>query len=79
VSGQLHASAALPSESPWYELDKRLGGPQNWSGQCMGEKNFTPSGTRPSTLVRPTVASRSTDCPISAHNFVGTKFNFVNI
>jgi hypothetical protein len=32
VSGQLHASAALSQgKSPWYPLDRRLGGPQNQS------------------------------------------------
>jgi hypothetical protein len=30
-------------------------------------------------IASPTVASRYTDCAISAHNFVGTKFNFANI
>jgi hypothetical protein len=30
VSGQLHAQAALPpGKSPWYPLDRRLGGPQS--------------------------------------------------
>jgi hypothetical protein len=34
VSGQLHAPAALPQgKSPWYPLDRRLGGPQNRSGR----------------------------------------------
>jgi hypothetical protein len=32
VSGQLHAPAALPpGKSPWYPLDRRLGGPQSRS------------------------------------------------
>jgi hypothetical protein len=35
VSGQRHAPAALYSggKDPWDPLDRRLGGPQNWSGQ----------------------------------------------
>jgi hypothetical protein len=43
VSGQLHAPVALlPVKSPWYPLDRRLGGPQNRSG-CSGEdKNSQP-------------------------------------
>jgi hypothetical protein len=42
VSGQLHATAALPQgKSPWYPLDRRLGGPQNRSGRD-GEKNSQP-------------------------------------
>jgi len=43
VSGQLHASATLhPGKSPWYPLDRRLGGPQNRSGRGGGEKNSQP-------------------------------------
>jgi hypothetical protein len=35
VSGQLHSPAALPQgKSPLYPLDRRLGGPQSWSGRC---------------------------------------------
>jgi hypothetical protein len=34
VSGQLHAPAALPpGKSPWYPLDRSLGGPQSRSGR----------------------------------------------
>jgi hypothetical protein len=41
VSGQLHAPAALPQgKSPWYPLDKRLGGPQSRSGLGGVEKKF---------------------------------------
>jgi hypothetical protein len=33
MSGQLHVPAALPQgKSPWYTLDRRLGGPQSRSG-----------------------------------------------
>jgi hypothetical protein len=40
VSGQFHAPAALPPEkSPWYPLDRRLGGPQSRSGRGGEEKN----------------------------------------
>jgi hypothetical protein len=43
VSGQLHAPASLPlptqGKSPWYPLDRRLGGPQSWSGRVGEEKN----------------------------------------
>jgi hypothetical protein len=40
VSGQLHAPAALPhGKSPWYPLDRRLGGLQSRSGRGGGEKN----------------------------------------
>jgi hypothetical protein len=41
VSGQLHAPAAFPREkSPLYPLDRRLGGPQSWSGCCGKGKNL---------------------------------------
>jgi hypothetical protein len=40
VSGQLHDPAALPQgKSPWYPLDRRLGGPQSRSGRGGEEKN----------------------------------------
>jgi hypothetical protein len=40
VSGQLHASAALPpGKEPRYPLDKRLGGLQTHSGHGGEEKN----------------------------------------
>jgi len=33
ASGQLHALASLPpGKEPQYQLDRRLGGPQSWSG-----------------------------------------------
>jgi len=43
VSGQLHAPATSPpgkeGKSPWYPLDRRLGGPQSHSGHGGEEKN----------------------------------------
>jgi len=43
VSGQLHAPAAYPQgKSPWYPLDRRLGGPQSRSGRGGEEKNSQP-------------------------------------
>jgi hypothetical protein len=43
VSGQLHALAALPpGKSPWYPLDRRLGGPQTRYGRGGKEKNSQP-------------------------------------
>jgi hypothetical protein len=36
----LHALATLPQgKSPWYPLDRRLGGPQSRSGHGGEEKN----------------------------------------
>jgi hypothetical protein len=43
VSGQFHAPAASPQwKSPWYPLDRRLGGPQSRSGPNGEEKNSQP-------------------------------------
>jgi len=40
VSGQLHASAALPAgKEPPVPLDRRLGGPQSQSGHGVKEKD----------------------------------------
>jgi hypothetical protein len=40
VSDQLHALAALPQgRSPWYPLDRRLGGTQSRSGRGGEGKN----------------------------------------
>jgi hypothetical protein len=42
VSGQLHATAALPpGKEPRYPLDRRLGGLQRWSGHD-GENTSQP-------------------------------------
>jgi hypothetical protein len=39
VSGQLHTLAALSREkNPRYPLDRRLSGPQSWSGRGGEEK-----------------------------------------
>jgi hypothetical protein len=44
VRGQLHAPVSLPP-------DKRLGGPQSWSGRCTEETNlFTLPGNEPRFL-----------------------------
>jgi len=41
VSGQLHAPVALsPGKTHRYVLDRRLRGPQRWSGQGGEEKNL---------------------------------------
>jgi hypothetical protein len=47
VSGQLHAPAALPPQgkSPWYPLDRRMGGSQSWSGGGDEKISFTSTGT----------------------------------
>jgi hypothetical protein len=41
VRGQLHAPATLTlGKEPRYQLDRRLGGPQNLSGRCRENKNI---------------------------------------
>jgi hypothetical protein len=42
VSGQLHASAALPEVKELLVLDRRLGGPQSRSGRGDEETNSQP-------------------------------------
>jgi hypothetical protein len=40
VSGQLHTRPLYPQgKSPWYPLDRRLGGPQSWSRRGGEKKN----------------------------------------
>jgi hypothetical protein len=62
VSGQLHAPAdLLQGKSPWYPLDRRLGGPQSRSGRG-DEKNSKPrrESNQRTPIVQP-VAQRYTD------------------
>jgi hypothetical protein len=43
VTGQLHDPAALPQgKSPWFPLDRRVGGHQSRSGRGGEEKNSQP-------------------------------------
>jgi hypothetical protein len=58
TSGQFHASAIYPpTKSPWYPLDRTLGGPQGRSGRVGEEKNSQPP-TRTRTPIIQTVAQR---------------------
>jgi hypothetical protein len=68
VSGQLRALDALPpGEEPWYPLDRRMGGPQSWSGRGVEEKNSQLlSGIESNHLIVQPVASSYTDWAISA-------------
>jgi hypothetical protein len=51
VSGQLHGLVALPqgNSPPNYQLDRMLGGPQNWSGRRGEDKNLASTGTQTPT------------------------------
>jgi hypothetical protein len=56
VSGQLYNPAALPpGKSPWYPLDRKLGGPQSRSGLAGEEENsqFLPGFEPP--IIQPIV------------------------
>jgi hypothetical protein len=66
VSGQLHASPTLPQgKSPWFPLDRKMGGPQSRSGRGGEEKNTQPSsGIKLWNPDRPAVAQRYTDWAI---------------
>jgi hypothetical protein len=68
VSGQLHAPAAYhQGKSPWYPLDRRLGGPQNRLDAVLKRK--IPSHRResnPRTPIVQPVAQRYTDWAIAA-------------
>jgi hypothetical protein len=70
VSGQLHTPAALPQgKSPWYPLDRRLGGPQSRSGRGVKEKNSqSRRESNPKTTIVQPVAQCYTDWAIAALN-----------
>jgi hypothetical protein len=52
-------SLYLQGKSPWYLLDRRLGGPQSPSGRGGEEKNFQPLPGREPPVIQP-VAQRYT-------------------
>jgi hypothetical protein len=69
VSGQLHAPAALPlGNSPWYPLERRLGGPQSWSGQLAEKKILHPTGTQTLTPW----------CPAHSQSLCGLSYPFIS-
>jgi hypothetical protein len=60
VNDQLHAPEALPQgKSPWYPMDRRLGGPQSRSGRVGEEKNSEPLLGLEPPIIQP-VAQRYT-------------------
>jgi hypothetical protein len=62
--GHLHEPAALPSDtqekSPWYPLDRRLDGPQNWSGRG-GEENSQPQPGLEPPIIQPVAQHYTTE------------------
>jgi hypothetical protein len=76
VSGQLHASAALPPDkSPRYPLDRRLGEPQGLSGHD-GKVKLSPSGIEPWNPVHParSLVAIPTELLRLSYNFFGCKY-----
>jgi hypothetical protein len=71
MSGQLHAPAALPQgKSPWYPLDRRLGGPLRPSGHGGEEKNSQPlSGLEP-PIIQPVAQSYTLSYPGSIYIYI---------
>jgi hypothetical protein len=60
VSAQLHVLATYPQrKSPWYPLDRRLGGPESWSLHGGEEKNSQPLPGLEPLIIQP-VAQRYT-------------------
>jgi hypothetical protein len=54
-------------KSPWYPLDKRMGGPQSRSGRGSEKKNSQlPPGMEPRTPIVQPIAQRCTDWAITA-------------
>jgi hypothetical protein len=69
VSGQLHAPALYPQgKKPWYQLDRRLGGPQSQSGSSGEEKNSQPlPGFKP-PIIQPVAQRCNTELCIIVMN-----------
>jgi hypothetical protein len=63
MGGQRHTSAALPPGKTGYPLYRKVGGSQERSGRVRNISS--PPGFDPWTVQ--TVASRYTDCDITAH------------
>jgi hypothetical protein len=62
VSSQLHALSALfPGKSPWYSLNRRLGGPQSWTGCGAEEKNSQPLPEIELSIIQPVAQCYTTE------------------
>jgi len=48
-------------KSPWYLLDRRLGGPQNRSGHCGEEKNSQPLTGLKAPIIQPIAQGCTTE------------------
>jgi hypothetical protein len=64
VSCQLHAPAIFPrGKSPWYPLNRRLGGLQSWSGRVGEEKNSQPLPRLEPPIIQPVAQRYNTELP----------------
>jgi hypothetical protein len=62
VSGQFHASAALPpGAEPLITIDRRLSGPQSRSGRSGEEKNSQPLPGLELLIIQPVVQRCTTE------------------
>jgi hypothetical protein len=57
VNGQLYPQ----EKSPWYPLDRRLGGPQSRSGRDGKEKNSQPLPRLEPPIIQPVVQRYTTE------------------
>jgi hypothetical protein len=62
VSGQLHTPPLYPQgKSPWYPLERRLGGPHSWPGRGGEEKNSKPLPGFEPLVIQPVAQSYTTE------------------
>jgi hypothetical protein len=62
VSAQLHVTAALPlGKSPWYPLDRKMGGSQSNSGHCGKEKHSQRLPGLEPPIIQPAAQSYTTE------------------
>jgi hypothetical protein len=52
-----HPSHFTHGKEPWYPLNRRLGGPQNWSGHFGKKKNLLPLPGFEPQIIQPTAQS----------------------
>jgi len=50
-------------KSPWYPLDRRLGGPRSWSGHGGEEKYSQPLPGLEYSIIQPIAQCHTTDLP----------------
>jgi hypothetical protein len=67
MNGYLHAPSALPQgKSPWYPLDRRLGGPQCWS-ERSGKEIISVPAKKWTLVTQPVTIPTELPWPIATH------------